>query len=122
MQILRAAQAADGSSTTATTTGTDTGGLSAQWLVGPTSSSGLDVGLISFEAGAATPPHVHHVGQVLIVMSGSGFVEVEGVATALAAGDIVLTPAGEWHTHGAGADGPMVHLSVTTGSNEVRPV
>jgi quercetin dioxygenase-like cupin family protein len=96
-----------------------TSGLSARWLKGPTQSHDLDVGLISFDAGAATPPHVHHVGQVLVVTSGRGFVEVDGARTDLSEGDIVITPAGETHTHGAGPDGPMVHLSVTTGVNYV---
>jgi quercetin dioxygenase-like cupin family protein len=94
-------------------------GLSAVWLRGPTQDHDLDVGLISFDAGAATPPHVHHVGQVLVVTEGAGFVEVDGVRTELGTGDIVLTPAGEEHVHGAGPDGPMTHLSVTTGRNYV---
>jgi quercetin dioxygenase-like cupin family protein len=94
-------------------------GLSARWLKGPTQSHDLDVGLISFDAGVATPPHVHHVGQVLVVTSGEGFVEVDGIRTDLGQGDIVITPAGETHTHGAGPDAPMVHLSVTTGVNYV---
>jgi quercetin dioxygenase-like cupin family protein len=108
MRVVRAGDEPDG--------GSD---LSADWLHGPTQSQDLDVGLIRFEPGACTPPHVHHVGQVLVVMSGVGFVEVSGERTALGTGDIVITPAGEWHAHGAGPDGPMVHLSVTTGRNEI---
>jgi quercetin dioxygenase-like cupin family protein len=95
-------------------------GMSGSWLNGPTQDHNLDVGIIGFEAGVVTPPHVHHVGQVLVVLSGDGFVEVAGERTTISAGDIVITPAGEWHTHGAGPDGPMSHLSVTTGRNEAR--
>jgi quercetin dioxygenase-like cupin family protein len=94
-------------------------GMAGVWLNGPTQDERLDAGVIGFAPGAATPPHVHHVGQVFVVLSGAGFVEVEGQRTELAPGDIVVTPAGQWHTHGAGPDGPMVHLSVTTGRNEI---
>ena len=31
-------------------------GLSADWLAGPFRDANLDVGLVSFDAGAATPP------------------------------------------------------------------
>jgi len=95
------------------------GAMAAEWLRGPLADDGLDVALVHFAPGAATPPHVHHGGQVLVVVAGSGFVEVDGVVTALGPGDVVVTPAGEQHAHGATADGPFSHLSVTTGRNEV---
>jgi quercetin dioxygenase-like cupin family protein len=95
-------------------------GLSGLWLNGPTQDHHLDAGVITFGAGSATPRHVHHVGQVFVVLSGEGFVQVGDERTELSAGDIVVTPAGEWHTHGAGPGGPMVHLSVTTGRNELE--
>ena len=95
------------------------GSMAAEWLRGPLQDDGLDVALVHFAPGAATPPHVHHGGQVLVGVVGSGFVEVDGVATALEPGDVVVTPAGQQHVHGAHADGPFSHLSVTTGPNEV---
>lgn len=97
------------------------GSMAAEWLRGPLQDEGLDVALVHFAPGAATPPHVHHGGQVLVGVSGSGFVEVDGVATPLEPGDVVVTPAGEQHVHGATADGPFTHLSVTTGRNELLP-
>lgn len=95
-------------------------GLSALWLNGPAQDATLDVGVITFAPGAATPLHVHHVGQAFVILAGSGFVQVGDERTELGVGDIVVSSAGEWHTHGAGPDGPMVHLSVTTGRNEVQ--
>jgi quercetin dioxygenase-like cupin family protein len=111
MQVVRAGEAA-----------TDAGGqgMAAQWLAGPHQNERLDVGLVSFDPGAATPPHVHHVGQVLVVASGTGYVETAGERVDVTVGDVVVTPAGEWHVHGAAAGGPMTHLSVTTGTNAVR--
>jgi quercetin dioxygenase-like cupin family protein len=100
----------------ADTTGSDVSeGMRADWLRGPTSDAGLDAGLVHFAPGAATPPHVHLVGQVLVVLHGQGFVEVDGVRSIVDVGDVVLTPAGEAHTHGATEAGPFTHLSVTTG-------
>lgn len=91
------------------------GTMRADWLRGPTADEDLDAGLVHFAAGAATPPHVHLVGQVLVALHGQGFVEVDGVRSVLDVGDVVVTPAGEAHTHGATAAGPFTHLSVTTG-------
>ena len=93
--------------------------LAADWLRGPHQDDALDVALVHFAPGAATPPHVHHGGQVLVVTAGMGFVEVGGVVTDLMPGDIVVTPAGEEHVHGAAAGGSFSHLSVTTGRNEM---
>jgi quercetin dioxygenase-like cupin family protein len=94
-------------------------GLSGRWLRGPLQDDGLDSALIRFEPGASTPLHVHHGGQVLYAVSGRGFVEVNGLRTELEAGDIVVTPPAEAHVHGALDDGEFVHLSVTTGRNEL---
>jgi quercetin dioxygenase-like cupin family protein len=94
-------------------------GLSAVWLRGPAQDAAVDSALVRFAPGAATPLHVHHGGQVLYAVSGYGFVDVEGVRTEVGPGDIVVTPPGEAHIHGATDDGEFVHLSVTTGRNEM---
>lgn len=109
MQVVRAGESSTPEAVSAVTP------MSATWLRGPTQDENLDVGLISFAPGAATPPHVHLVGQVLVVTAGAGFVEANGERIELSTGDIVLSPAGEQHIHGAGPHGPMTHLSVTTG-------
>jgi quercetin dioxygenase-like cupin family protein len=94
-------------------------GLSAVWLRGPAQDEALDSALVKFAPGAATPLHVHHGGQVLYAVSGRGFVELDGVRTEVGPGDIVVTPPGEAHVHGASDDEDFVHLSVTTGRNEM---
>jgi quercetin dioxygenase-like cupin family protein len=94
-------------------------GLSAEWLAGPSQGAALDVALVHFEPGSATPPHIHHGGQTLVGVTGRGFVEIDGQRTEFDVGDIVVTPPGEQHVHGALDDGEFVHLSVTTGRNEI---
>jgi quercetin dioxygenase-like cupin family protein len=94
--------------------------MAADWLVGPTADHGLDAGLVHFAPGATTPPHVHLVGQVLVGLHGQGFVQTgDGERVVLEVGDVVITPAGEAHVHGATAQGPFTHLSVTTGGYEL---
>ena len=85
------------------------------WLEGPFNGDRLDVALVNVAPGAATPPHVHLGGQVIVVINGRGFVEVNGSRIEIGNNDVVICPPGELHTHGALADGPLVHLTVTTG-------
>jgi quercetin dioxygenase-like cupin family protein len=50
----------------------------------------------------------------LYVTEGRGLVQSRGrEAVAIRAGDIVHTPADEWHWHGATHDDFMAHLSIT---------
>lgn len=87
----------------------------ASWLQGPTNDANLDVAMVALPPGGATPPHIHVGGQVIVVTSGRGYVETNGVREPLRPGDIVVAPAGELHTHGADPDSPFAHLTVTTG-------
>jgi quercetin dioxygenase-like cupin family protein len=56
---------------------------------------------------------------VLYGVSGRGFVDVDGTRTEFGVGDIVITPPGEAHVHGAVETDEFVHLTVTTGRNEM---
>jgi quercetin dioxygenase-like cupin family protein len=94
-------------------------GMSAVWLDGPKQDDTLDVALIRFAPEAVTPVHVHHRGQTLVGVRGRGFVEVDGVRTAIGVGDVIVCPPGHVHLHGAAEGGEFVHLSVTTGRNEL---
>ncbi|WP_081865910.1 AraC family ligand binding domain-containing protein [Blastococcus sp. URHD0036] len=60
-------------------------------------------------------PHSHDGGQLIVVVSGNGWVETAGERVWICPGDVVITPPDELHTHGAADDGPMAHLTVTTG-------
>jgi quercetin dioxygenase-like cupin family protein len=91
------------------------GRLVPQWVEGPFNADRLDVAIVTVSAGGSTPPHVHMGGQVIVVTGGRGFVETGGERIVVGEGDIVICPPGELHTHGAQADGPFSHLTVTTG-------
>ena len=90
-------------------------GLTPTWLEGPFTADRLDVGVVTMSPGAATPPHVHIGGQVLVVTHGHGFVEANGDRQTLSPGDVVVSPPGESHVHGALDDESFTHISVTTG-------
>lgn len=71
---------------------------------------------VLFEPGARTDWHTHPDGQVLYIASGSGKVQTDdGKTLRVSAGDVVYSPAGEKHWHGAGETSYLMHLSLTTG-------
>ena len=78
---------------------------------------------VLFEPEARTDWHTHPEGQVLYVVSGSGRVQTaEGETIEVGPGDVVHTPPGEEHWHGAAPNSYMMHLSLTTGgATEWRP-
>jgi len=68
---------------------------------------------VTFTAGARTAWHTHSLGQLLIVTSGSGRVQLEGQPVqAIRAGDMVWFAPGEKHWHGADADVAMTHIAI----------
>ncbi len=81
--------------------------------------SRLAVSAVHFTPGARTAWHAHRLGQTLYVTEGEGLVHSRGgtIAT-IRAGDVVHTPADEWHWHGATPDHFMTHLSMTEGEAE----
>lgn len=69
---------------------------------------------VTFEAGARTAWHRHPLGQTLIVTSGIGWVQGEGgPKQEIREGDIVWTPPGVKHWHGATAEGAMTHVAIS---------
>jgi quercetin dioxygenase-like cupin family protein len=81
--------------------------------------SRIRVSAVHFTPGARTAWHSHALGQTLYVTEGAGLVQSRGgdIAT-IRAGDIVYTPADEWHWHGAATDHFMTHFSITEGVPE----
>ncbi len=68
---------------------------------------------VSFEKGARTDWHTHPLGQTLIIESGSGLVQTEGGSKEeINSGDVVWSPAGEKHWHGASKDSSMTHVAI----------
>ena len=80
------------------------------------SPEALNALAVHFDPGARTDWHTHPVGQVLYITNGAGLVQTDdGDTVEVAAGDVVYSPPGEVHWHGARPNSPMTHLSLTTG-------
>jgi quercetin dioxygenase-like cupin family protein len=68
---------------------------------------------VTFEPGARTAWHTHPLGQVLIVMSGTGRIQRwGGPIEEIRAGDVVWIPAGQKHWHGASPTTGMTHIAI----------
>ncbi|GAC1478631.1 MAG: cupin domain-containing protein [Gemmatimonadaceae bacterium] len=68
---------------------------------------------VTFEPGARTAWHTHPLGQVLVVTSGCGRVQLNGrPAEEIRSGDVVWIEAGEKHWHGASPTTAMTHIAI----------
>ena len=67
---------------------------------------------VFFGAGARTVPHTHHHGQHLVIAQGTGVVGDEKGVHVVRTGDVVSSPPGAWHWHGATPATAMTHLTV----------
>ena len=78
--------------------------------------SRVRVNAVRFTPGARTAWHAHALGQTLYVTDGAGLAQSRhGDIVSIRPGDVVRTPADEWHWHGAAPDHFMSHLSITEG-------
>ncbi len=75
--------------------------------------SRIRVSAVRFPPGARTAWHSHDGGQNLYVTDGEGRVQSRGEPiVAIRPGDVVHTPSGEWHWHGAAPGRFMTHLAM----------
>lgn len=73
----------------------------------------LGGGIVTFQPGAHTAWHTHPLGQTLIVISGTGWVQREGgPVEEIKTGDVVWIPPGVRHWHGATATSAMSHVAL----------
>jgi quercetin dioxygenase-like cupin family protein len=78
--------------------------------------SRVRVNAVRFTPAARTAWHSHAVGQTLYVTEGRGRIQARGGSISeIRPGDVISTPSGEWHWHGAAPDHYMTHLSITEG-------
>jgi quercetin dioxygenase-like cupin family protein len=90
-----------------------TGAAIAEVLFGATASSRLTAVEVTFEPGAHTAWHNHPAGQYLVVTSGVGWVQQRGgEKREIRAGDVIWTPPGVAHWHGATPTHAMSHLAI----------
>jgi len=68
---------------------------------------------VTFDPSARSAWHTHPCGQTLIVTSGRGFVQAWcGPIREIRPGDVIWTPPGEKHWHGAAAGVSMTHIAI----------
>ncbi|KQH81327.1 hypothetical protein AO501_07000 [Mycobacterium gordonae] len=90
-----------------------TGDVTMKQLFGPAGSSKAHGGQLTFAAGARSVWHTHPAGQRLIVIEGSGWVQQwGGDRRQINSGDVIWTPAGIKHWHGATASSAMTHIAI----------
>jgi quercetin dioxygenase-like cupin family protein len=69
--------------------------------------------LVAFDPGSRTAWHSHPFGQTLIVTKGTGFVQHwGGKREVMREGDVVWTPPGVRHWHGAAPTESMTHVAI----------
>jgi len=70
-------------------------------------------GSVTFEPGARSAWHTHPMGQTLIVTAGCGWVQAWGEPVQeIRPGDVIWTPPGQKHWHGAKASTAMTHIAI----------
>ncbi|MSQ61097.1 MAG: cupin domain-containing protein [Dehalococcoidia bacterium] len=93
-------------------------GITRQALV--SESKDFSLSIVNFPSGNRSKWHDHDCDQVLIVTGGSGIVATDGYRQIVEVGDIVFSPAGEKHWHGAGEDHDFSHITITVPGSAVR--
>jgi quercetin dioxygenase-like cupin family protein len=73
----------------------------------------LRVSIVNFGKGVRNKFHIHDGDQVLIVTAGKGVMTTEKEKRFVTAGDIIFSPAGEKHWHGATPDSEFSHIVIT---------
>ncbi len=89
------------------------GSVSVTQLFGATPPGRTSGGSVTFEPGARSAWHTHPAGQILIVTAGTAWVEEwGGKKQELKTGDVVWTPPGVKHWHGASDTERMTHIAI----------
>lgn len=82
-------------------------------LFAPTEGLHASGGRVTFAPGADSAWHTHARGQLLATTDGIGWVqEAGGPKLEIRAGDVVWTPAGVKHWHGATATTSVTHIAI----------
>ena len=91
-----------------------TGSVGVEIIQEAASPSPLTIARVTFAQGARTAWHSHPLGQTLIVTTGAGWVQQEGSEKQeVRVGDVVWTPPGVKHWHGATATDRLTHIALT---------
>lgn len=91
-----------------------TGDVQVKPLFGVNGHRNVGAGQVTFAACARSAWHTHPAGQTLVVTSGTGWIqEWGGKKQQINAGDVIWTPPGIKHWHGATTSGDMTHIAIT---------
>jgi 4-carboxymuconolactone decarboxylase len=91
-----------------------TGSVAVEPLLQANEPSRLSGARVTFAPGARTAWHTHPLGQTLIVTAGVGWVQQEGgEKQEIRPGDVVWTPPGVKHWHGATATDRLTQIALT---------
>jgi quercetin dioxygenase-like cupin family protein len=73
----------------------------------------VSAGQVTFTAGARSAWHTHPAGQTLVITAGIGWVQQwGGKKIEVRPGDVIWTPPGVKHWHGAIATSTMTHIAL----------
>ena len=82
-------------------------------LFAPRAPSAVSAGAVTFQPGARSAWHTHPLGQTLVVTSGTGWVQqAGGEKIVIKPGDVIWTPAGVKHWHGATSTTGVTHMAI----------
>ena len=97
-----------------------TGRVTMQPVIGSDLSKKFMISQVNFDRGVRNKFHSHSIEQVLIVTEGKGIVATDKEQIIVGPGDIVFTPAGEKHWHGAAEGATFSHLYVMSPDSKTR--
>ena len=123
MRVLKIAELVEKPMDTATPVPGWSGGevsRTRQAIIGDGDSDHFRCIVVNFRRGATTGWHTHDCDQILVVTAGQGSVANEKEQREITVGDVVHIKAGERHWHGATADTPMSHITVTTEGSQSK--
>src|SRR3989441_10920935 len=90
-----------------------TGSVRIDPLFQPKALSSVSASCVTFEPGARSAWHTHPLGQTLIVTAGTGWVQQQGgEKQEIKPGDVIWTPPGVKHWHGATATTAVTHIAI----------
>ena len=95
-----------------------TGSVRIEPLFDAPSPARMSCGCVTFEPGARSAWHTHPLGQTLIVTSGCGLIQSwGGPIREIRPGDVIWTPPGEKHWHGAKPNTAITHIAIQEALN-----
>ena len=90
-----------------------TGNVRVDPLFGAQPPSATSAAYVNFEPGARSAWHTHPAGQILVVTAGAGRIQQWGSPVQeIRAGDVIWTPPGVKHWHGAAPATAVTHVAI----------